>query len=134
MQVQEESRRAQRVSGGGDEMNDSQRRTDGSSVFPPSLFPASIHPSSSITRDPSTKPRLFLRSASSFVCCPFIICAFSLGVQAWLTEIHEYAQQDVVVMLLGNKVRPRCQRVERPADRWTHGGREEGVLEGEGEC
>ncbi|KAJ8346032.1 hypothetical protein SKAU_G00302250 [Synaphobranchus kaupii] len=23
--------------------------------------------------------------------------------QAWLTEIHEYAQQDVVLMLLGNK-------------------------------
>ncbi|KAF3853225.1 hypothetical protein F7725_013913 [Dissostichus mawsoni] len=26
------------------------------------------------------------------------------GLQAWLTEIHEYAQQDVVIMLLGNKV------------------------------
>lgn len=25
--------------------------------------------------------------------------------QAWLTEIHEYAQKDVVIMLLGNKVR-----------------------------
>lgn len=25
--------------------------------------------------------------------------------QAWLTEIHEYAQSDVVIMLLGNKVR-----------------------------
>ncbi|KAG7226608.1 hypothetical protein INR49_003774 [Caranx melampygus] len=24
-------------------------------------------------------------------------------ITAWLTEIHEYAQQDVVVMLLGNK-------------------------------
>lgn len=33
----------------GDEMNDSQRRTDGSSVFPPSLFPASIRPSSPLT-------------------------------------------------------------------------------------
>lgn len=45
--------------------------------------------------------------------------------QAWLTEIHEYAQQDVVVMLLGNKVRtflPMC------ADVWTDGlrGRREG--------
>lgn len=30
----------------------------------------------------------------------------SLAVlQAWLTEIHEYAQKDVVIMLLGNKVR-----------------------------
>lgn len=28
-----------------------------------------------------------------------------LHFQAWLTEIHEYAQQDVVIMLLGNKVR-----------------------------
>uniref|UniRef100_A0A3P9QD47 small monomeric GTPase n=1 Tax=Poecilia reticulata TaxID=8081 RepID=A0A3P9QD47_POERE len=27
------------------------------------------------------------------------------NIRAWLTEIHEYAQQDVVVMLLGNKVR-----------------------------
>lgn len=25
--------------------------------------------------------------------------------QSWLTEIHEYAQQDVVLMLLGNKVK-----------------------------
>uniref|UniRef100_A0A8C3F1T8 small monomeric GTPase n=1 Tax=Chrysemys picta bellii TaxID=8478 RepID=A0A8C3F1T8_CHRPI len=25
------------------------------------------------------------------------------NIQAWLTEIHEYAQQDVVLMLLGNK-------------------------------
>lgn len=28
--------------------------------------------------------------------------------QAWLTEIHEYAQSDVVIMLLGNKVRGTC--------------------------
>lgn len=35
--------------------------------------------------------------------------ALSSHLQAWLTEIHEYAQQDVVVMLLGNKVRPRRQ-------------------------
>uniref|UniRef100_A0A668AEZ5 small monomeric GTPase n=1 Tax=Myripristis murdjan TaxID=586833 RepID=A0A668AEZ5_9TELE len=27
------------------------------------------------------------------------------NIQAWLTEIHEYAQQDVVLMLLGNKAR-----------------------------
>ncbi|KAL3051075.1 ras-related protein Rab-26 [Gymnodraco acuticeps] len=26
------------------------------------------------------------------------------NIRAWLTEIHEYAQQDVVIMLLGNKV------------------------------
>lgn len=29
---------------------------------------------------------------------------FLLSPQAWLTEIHEYAQKDVVIMLLGNKV------------------------------
>lgn len=28
--------------------------------------------------------------------------------QAWLTEIHEYAQRDVVIMLLGNKVSATC--------------------------
>uniref|UniRef100_A0A8B9KDQ2 RAB37, member RAS oncogene family n=1 Tax=Astyanax mexicanus TaxID=7994 RepID=A0A8B9KDQ2_ASTMX len=27
------------------------------------------------------------------------------NIRAWLTEIHEYAQKDVVIMLLGNKVR-----------------------------
>lgn len=31
----------------------------------------------------------------------FVLCHY----QAWLTEIHEYAQQDVVLMLLGNKAR-----------------------------
>lgn len=31
--------------------------------------------------------------------------AAPLSPQAWLTEIHEYAQKDVVIMLLGNKVR-----------------------------
>ncbi|XP_040032363.1 ras-related protein Rab-26 isoform X1 [Gasterosteus aculeatus] len=30
--------------------------------------------------------------------------AVVVKLEAWLTEIHEYAQQDVVVMLLGNKV------------------------------
>ncbi|KAI9529359.1 hypothetical protein NQZ68_011064 [Dissostichus eleginoides] len=44
---------------------------------------------------------------------------------AWLTEIHEYAQQDVVIMLLGNKVRA----ANRGKDRWREeegkeGGRE----------
>lgn len=31
------------------------------------------------------------------------VCFFST-FKAWLTEIHEYAQKDVVIMLLGNKV------------------------------
>ncbi|NWS85681.1 RAB26 protein, partial [Toxostoma redivivum] len=33
------------------------------------------------------------------------------NIQAWLTEIHEYAQQDVVLMLLGNKVDSAQDRV-----------------------
>uniref|UniRef100_A0A3B5L8E5 RAB37, member RAS oncogene family n=1 Tax=Xiphophorus couchianus TaxID=32473 RepID=A0A3B5L8E5_9TELE len=32
------------------------------------------------------------------------------NIRAWLTEIHEYAHTDVVIMLLGNKVRRRCLR------------------------
>lgn len=55
----------------------------------------------------------------------------SLCLQAWLTEIHEYAQQDVVVMLLGNKVRPCCQHWEILG--WTDGLRRgrKGGKEGE---
>lgn len=34
--------------------------------------------------------------------------------QAWLTEIHEYAQRDVVIMLLGNKVSGFMVRVNSP--------------------
>lgn len=41
-------------------------------------------------------------SSSSWSHCQPLSLAVSL--QAWLTEIHEYAQQDVVLMLLGNKV------------------------------
>uniref|UniRef100_A0A3B4UCB4 small monomeric GTPase n=1 Tax=Seriola dumerili TaxID=41447 RepID=A0A3B4UCB4_SERDU len=33
------------------------------------------------------------------------------NIQAWLTEIHEYAQQDVVLMLLGNKARSPTKTV-----------------------
>ncbi|XP_048871118.1 ras-related protein Rab-26 isoform X2 [Brienomyrus brachyistius] len=33
------------------------------------------------------------------------------NMQAWLTEIHEYAQQDVVLMLLGNKADAAHERV-----------------------
>lgn len=46
----------------------------------------------------------------------------AVSLQAWLTEIHEYAQQDVVLMLLGNKVSPApwlCQSLlflPRPHD------------------
>lgn len=45
-----------------------------------------------------------------FSACLTATCHFSrfsvlFCDQAWLTEIHEYAQQDVVLMLLGNKAR-----------------------------
>ncbi|MEQ2247700.1 Ras- protein Rab-26 [Ilyodon furcidens] len=36
--------------------------------------------------------------------------------QAWLTEIHEYAQQDVVLMLLGNKADATHNRVVKRED------------------
>ncbi|XP_077019863.1 ras-related protein Rab-37 isoform X3 [Tamandua tetradactyla] len=35
---------------------------------------------------------------------------------AWLTEIHEYAQRDVVIMLLGNKADVNSERVIRSED------------------
>lgn len=35
---------------------------------------------------------------------PALRLASAFPIQAWLTEIQEYAQQDVVLMLLGNKV------------------------------
>ncbi|NXU78929.1 RAB26 protein, partial [Oreotrochilus melanogaster] len=39
-----------------------------------------------------------------------------ISLQAWLTEIHEYAQQDVVLMLLGNKVDSAQDRVVKRED------------------
>lgn len=38
------------------------------------------------------------------------------NIQAWLTEIQEYAQDDVVLMLLGNKVDPAQERVVKRED------------------
>ncbi|XP_053220638.1 ras-related protein Rab-26 [Podarcis raffonei] len=38
------------------------------------------------------------------------------NIQAWLTEIHEYAKQDVVLMLLGNKVDSTQERVVKRED------------------
>ncbi|XP_036816348.1 ras-related protein Rab-37 isoform X1 [Oncorhynchus mykiss] len=35
------------------------------------------------------------------------------NIRAWLTEIHEYAQRDVVIMLLGNKADMASERVIR---------------------
>uniref|UniRef100_A0ABM5EZ73 small monomeric GTPase n=2 Tax=Pogona vitticeps TaxID=103695 RepID=A0ABM5EZ73_9SAUR len=38
------------------------------------------------------------------------------NIQAWLTEINEYAKQDVVLMLLGNKVDSTQERVVKRED------------------
>ncbi|XP_061740775.1 ras-related protein Rab-26-like [Nerophis ophidion] len=38
------------------------------------------------------------------------------NIQAWLTEIHEYAQQDVVLMILGNKADATHERVVKRED------------------
>uniref|UniRef100_A0A8C5QNJ7 small monomeric GTPase n=1 Tax=Leptobrachium leishanense TaxID=445787 RepID=A0A8C5QNJ7_9ANUR len=38
------------------------------------------------------------------------------NIQAWLTEIHEYAQKDVVIMLLGNKVDSTHERMVKLED------------------
>ncbi|CAM4633140.1 unnamed protein product [Lepidochelys olivacea] len=38
------------------------------------------------------------------------------NVRAWLTQIHEYAQKDVVIMLLGNKADVSNERVIRMED------------------
>ncbi|XP_060620724.2 ras-related protein Rab-37 isoform X6 [Anolis sagrei] len=38
------------------------------------------------------------------------------NIRAWLTEIHEYAQKDVVIMLLGNKADVSSERVVRTED------------------
>ncbi|XP_008843330.2 ras-related protein Rab-26 isoform X4 [Nannospalax galili] len=38
------------------------------------------------------------------------------NIQAWLTEIQEYAQRDVVLMLLGNKVDSTQERVVKRED------------------
>ncbi|EHB04599.1 Ras-related protein Rab-37 [Heterocephalus glaber] len=38
------------------------------------------------------------------------------NIRAWLTEIHEYAQRDVVIVLLGNKADVSSERVIRSED------------------
>ncbi|XP_059854232.1 ras-related protein Rab-37 isoform X3 [Delphinus delphis] len=38
------------------------------------------------------------------------------NIRAWLTEIHEYAQRDVVIMLLGNKADVSSERMIRSED------------------
>ncbi|XP_066091219.1 ras-related protein Rab-37 isoform X3 [Saccopteryx bilineata] len=38
------------------------------------------------------------------------------NIRAWLAEIHEYAQRDVVIMLLGNKADVSSERVIRSED------------------
>lgn len=55
-----------------------------------------------VVQDWGSSPSFPFSSSSSWSHCQPLSLAVSL--QAWLTEIHEYAQQDVVLMLLGNKV------------------------------
>lgn len=122
-------------------MKPSQRRADGSFVFvlllcctDPSVFSSDlvhIQPCFPITTHPLSSSLLSLplylllllllvhTLGAGFLHHPCL----SLCVQAWLTEIHEYAQQDVVVMLLGNKVRPGCQHAA--------GGETDGLVEEE---
>lgn len=38
------------------------------------------------------------------------------NIRAWLTEIHEHAQKDVVIMLLGNKSDMAAERVVKTED------------------
>ena len=47
---------------------------------------------------------------SSHVDHAFLLCV-SLSLQAWVSEIQEYANDDVVVMLLGNKSDMVSERV-----------------------
>lgn len=54
-------------------------------------------------------PLITFPSVQSTCCAgltPSHLSCLPVFPQAWLTEIHEYTQQDVVLMLLGNKVRP----------------------------
>lgn len=84
---------------------------------------SAIHLLSTLSSSFSPHSPLRFYNPSVALCC---------GVQAWLTEIHEYAQQDVVIMLLGNKVR-LCNSTNpgRWMHRWTHSGRDvEGGLLG----
>lgn len=68
--------------------------------------------------------------AHVFMYC-VISCKFTIQLlsavffsQAWLTEIHEFAQQNVVIMLLGNKVSEACPGISilnyRSDTHWPH--------------
>ncbi|KAK3520402.1 hypothetical protein QTP70_024148 [Hemibagrus guttatus] len=45
-----------------------------------------------------------------------LFSSICITTQAWLTEIHEYAQKDVVIMLLGNKSDMAAERVIKLED------------------
>lgn len=92
-----------------------------------------IHPSHLSSLSDSNPSSLSEPTSSALAAFPSLLRSFgfphhsvlSLCLQAWLTEIHEYAQQDVVVMLLGNKVRPCCQHGEMDGQMDSgEGGRE----------
>uniref|UniRef100_A0AAQ5X3Z7 small monomeric GTPase n=2 Tax=Amphiprion TaxID=80969 RepID=A0AAQ5X3Z7_AMPOC len=53
----------------------------------------------------------YYRDAQGNLCFLYSTSSCSLCGKAWLTEIHEYAQKDVVIMLLGNKSDMAAERV-----------------------
>ncbi|XP_014049111.1 ras-related protein Rab-37 isoform X2 [Salmo salar] len=54
----------------------------------------------------------YYRDAQALLLLYDITCKSSFdNIRAWLTEIHEYAQKDVVIMLLGNKTDMAGERV-----------------------
>ncbi|KAK1799218.1 hypothetical protein P4O66_007473 [Electrophorus voltai] len=56
------------------------------------------------------------KSSFDNIRCSHVIFFSSVTMQAWLTEIHEYAQKDVVIMLLGNKSDMAAERVIKHED------------------
>uniref|UniRef100_A0A8D0GWS1 RAB26, member RAS onco family n=1 Tax=Sphenodon punctatus TaxID=8508 RepID=A0A8D0GWS1_SPHPU len=61
----------------------------------------------------------YYRDAHAGLGCHLLSLTMLSGLfpsQAWLTEIHEYAKQDVVLMLLGNKVDSTQERVVKRED------------------
>ncbi|CAB1338011.1 unnamed protein product, partial [Coregonus sp. 'balchen'] len=52
-----------------------------------------------------------LLSPALSLCVQLVFMEGGCALLAWLTEIHEYAQQDVVLMLLGNKADVTHERV-----------------------
>lgn len=134
MQMREESRRARRVvSGRGDEMNDSRRRTDGSSSsfpFPrvdPSIF--------SVNRHPSTRPRPFPPLCLLF-CLRFLrhLCFFSrcTGMADGDPRVRPAGRGRHAAGQQGETSLPTRWETSRQMDSWREGRRAGGVEGGWG--